>query len=69
VAVKSSLYTGKVKVKATGTGATEFVMTGPVMLFGAAVSLLGPSLDTLTVKNEDATKSADIEILIACNLT
>jgi hypothetical protein len=68
VAVKSSLYTSKVKIKAAGTGATEFVLTGPVILFGAAVALLGPSLDSLIVKNEDTTKSADIEILIAYNL-
>jgi hypothetical protein len=68
VAVKSSLYNGKVTIKASGTGATEIALTGPVVLFGAAVALLGPSLDTLTVKNTDAGTSADIEILIACNL-
>lgn len=68
-ALKSSLYDGKVTIKAGGAGAKDIVLHGPLVLFGAAVGLLGASLATLTVTNADATKPADIEILIGHKLT
>lgn len=68
LAVKSSVYGGKVKVKATGAGATEITLTGPVFLYGAGVALLGPSLDTFTITNSHATEAADVDILIATTL-
>jgi hypothetical protein len=65
LAINSSFFGGKVKVKASGTGATEITLAGPVFLYGAGVALLGPSLDTLKVTNTHTTDVADIEILIA----
>jgi hypothetical protein len=69
LAVKSSLYGDKVKVKAAGAGAKEIVLTGPLVMFGGAIGLLGASLATLTVTNDDAAARADIEILIGSKLS
>lgn len=69
LAVKSSLYAEKIKVKGAGAGAKEIKLTGPLVLFGGAVSLLGASLATLTITNDDAAASADIEILIGRKLS
>ena len=69
LAIKSSLYGDKVKVKAAGSGAKEITLTGPVVMFGGAIALLGPSLATLTVTNDDTAAKADIEILIGSKLT
>lgn len=65
LAIKASFYDKKIKVKASGTGATEITLSGPVMLFGTAVALLGPSLETLTITNADTTNAVDVTILIA----
>ncbi|WP_162894669.1 hypothetical protein [Rhizobium terrae] len=67
--IKSSIYDGKLKVKASGTGAAEIALTGPVLLFRGGVALLGPSFETLTVKNEHAADAASVEILIASTLS
>ena len=68
IGLKSSLYQEKVKVKASGAGAKEIILSGPVILFGNAINLLGESLATLTVTNTDAANAADIEILIGSKL-
>jgi hypothetical protein len=67
--VKSSLYAEKVKVKPGGAGAKEVKLLGPLVLFGGAIGLLGPSLATLTVTNDDAAIPVDVEILIGRKLT
>jgi hypothetical protein len=65
LAIKSSIYDKKVKIEASGAGATEIELSGPVFLYGAAIALLGPSLETLTITNTHATEAAEIDILIA----
>jgi hypothetical protein len=69
LAVKSSLYNNKVRVKATGAGATEVKLLGPLVLFGGTIALLGASLATFTIANDDAVTPANIEILIGQKLT
>jgi len=69
LAIKSSFYEDKVKIKASGTGATEVTLSGPVLLYGATIALLGPTLETLTITNSDATNPVDIDILIATKVT
>jgi hypothetical protein len=69
LAIKSSLYAEKVKVKPGGAGAKEVKLVGPLVLFGGAIALLGPSLATLTITNDDAAVAADVEILIGRKLS
>jgi hypothetical protein len=68
LSIKSSLYDGKVKVIAAGAGAKEIKLTGPVMLFGEGVALLGASLDTLKITNTDAANAVNVDVLIAAKL-
>ncbi len=67
--IKSSLYDDKVKIKASGAGATEVALSGPFLLYGSAIALLGPSLETLTITNSDSTNPVSIDILIATKFT
>jgi hypothetical protein len=67
LAVKSSIYQEKVRVKA-GAAGKEIKLLGPLFLYGGAIALLGPSLATLTVANDDAANPANIEILIGQKL-
>jgi len=77
IAVKSSVYSDKLKVKASGSGAPDIKLNGPLLLFGDSVKLLGPSLATITVTNDEPTAAAgappvapaDIEIMIGQKLT
>jgi len=69
LAVKSSLYGEKVKVKAAGNNAPEIALSGPLVMFGDAIGLLGTSLATLTVTNDDAATAAEVDILIGSTLT
>jgi hypothetical protein len=76
-AVKSSLYSDKLKMKATGAGAPDIKLNGPLLLFGDTIKLLGPSLATITVTNDEPAAPAGappadpaaIEIMIGQKLT
>lgn len=65
LAVSTGRYDGKVKVKGAGS---EVALAGPLILFGGGIALLGASIATLSVKNEDATQAAEVEILIGGEL-
>ena len=67
--IKSNLYNEKVRVKGAGAGAKEIKLAGPLALFGEAIFLLGQSLATLTVTNDDAGLAAELEILIGRKLS
>jgi len=62
LAISSDLIDGKVTVKADGASATA--LTGPVLLFGAAVKLFAGDLTKLTVQNTSPTKPAKLSVLI-----
>ncbi|MGB3847729.1 MAG: hypothetical protein WA940_17805 [Sphingopyxis sp.] len=62
----SSLTDGSVEVK-TDT-ATRTRLTGPIILFGAAIKLFAGSLETITLKNLSTTTPADIRILVGSKL-
>lgn len=60
--LSSSLNDGSVDVKANT--ATRTKLTGPIILYGAAVKLFASNLDSLTMRNASATDAAEIEILM-----
>lgn len=62
----SSLTDGSVEVKADT--ATRTKLTGPIILFGAAIKLFAGDLSTLSLKNLSATDAADIRILVGSTL-
>ena len=62
----SSLTDGSVEVKADT--ATRTKLTGPIILFGAAIKLFAGDLSTLSLKNLSATDTADIRILVGSTL-
>jgi hypothetical protein len=62
----SSLNDGSVDVKADT--ATRTAITGPLILYGAAIKLFAGDLQTLTLKNASATDAADITILMGFKL-
>lgn len=66
LAITSSLNDGSVEVK--GTGANAIPLTGPILLFGAAVPLFSTDLTTLSVQNKSPDKEADLSILIGLTL-
>jgi hypothetical protein len=63
----SSLTDGSVEVKADT--ATRTKLTGPIILFGAAIKLFAGSLDTITLKNSSTADAADIRILMGSKLS
>jgi hypothetical protein len=63
----SSLTDGSVEVKADT--ATRTKLTGPIILFGAAVKLFAGDLSTLSLKNLSTTDTADIRILVGSKLS
>lgn len=66
LAIATDLNDGTVEVK--GTGAAAIPLTGPVMLFGAAVPLFSTDLTTLSVQNKSPDKEADLSVLIGLTL-
>lgn len=66
--VKSSDYSGEVSVAGSAADAPEVALTGPLVLYGAAVGLLGDSLATLTVKNGNDDAAVEIELLVGRSL-
>lgn len=64
--VTSSLNDGSVEIKADT--ATRTKLTGPIILFGAAIKLFAGSLDKISLKNLSATDAADIRILMGSKL-
>lgn len=62
LAVSSDLVDGKVTVK-PGSG-VETALTGPLLLFGAAVKLFATDLSTLTVHNTSTVAAAKLKVLI-----
>lgn len=63
LAVRASRYDGTLSVKGPAGDDPEIALTGPLVLYGAAVGLLGGSLATLTVSNGGA-DAADVDLLI-----
>lgn len=63
LAVRASRYDGTVSVKGPADSDPEIALTGPLVLHGAAVGLLGGGLATLTVGNA-GTEAADVDLLI-----
>jgi hypothetical protein len=61
-----SLTDGSVEVQADGGSATK--LTGPLMLFGAAVKLFAGDLTTLKAQNRHATKAATLSVLLGLKL-
>jgi hypothetical protein len=61
-----SLTDGSVEVQADSAAPT--VMTGPMMLFGAAVKLFASDLTTLKAQNKHANKAATLNVLIGLEL-
>lgn len=61
-ALASDLLDGSVTVQADT--ATVTAVTGPMLLFGAAVKLLAGDLSTVKVKNNHADKLAKVNILV-----
>ena len=62
LAIFSDIMDGSVTVEATLGSATA--LTGPLVLFGAAVTMFASDLTTLNVQNNHATDEATVEILI-----
>jgi len=62
LAISCDLVDGKVTVQADGASATA--LTGPMLLFGAAVKLFAGDLTTLTVQNTSTDKAAKLTVLI-----
>jgi hypothetical protein len=62
----SSLNDGSVEVKADT--ATRTKLTGPIILYGAAVKLFAGNLDAISLRNTSASDSAEIEILMGLKL-
>lgn len=62
LAISSSLLDGSVTVKADGANATA--LSGPILLFGEAVTLFAGDLTTLTVHNTSAVTAAKVTVLI-----
>ncbi len=68
-ALTSSSYEGDVKVKGPDQNDAEVALTGPLILFGAAVTLLSASLATLKVTNDHPDQAVEIEVLLGQKLT
>jgi hypothetical protein len=66
LAISSTLTDGSVGVRAGPGDFTD--LTGPILLFGGAVSLFAPDLSTLTVRNESQAEAADLTVLIGLTL-
>lgn len=66
VYIAADNYSGKIKIKAGA--ADEIGLEGPVILFGAAIGLLGTSFATLGVTNGGA-EPAHVEIMIGGQLS
>lgn len=66
VVIASTLYDGKVEIQATGTNPTA--MTGPLILYGAAVGLFASDLTTLKVQNKSTITAAKLSILIGLHV-
>ncbi|HEY0013038.1 MAG TPA: hypothetical protein VGB79_09320 [Allosphingosinicella sp.] len=63
----SSVNDGSVEVQADT--ATRTKLTGPIILFGAAIKLFAGSLDKISLKNLSTTNVADIRILMGSKLS
>lgn len=61
-AIMSSLLDGTVSVRATLADATP--LTGPLVLYGEAVTMFASDLSTLRVQNEHPTETAQIKVMI-----
>lgn len=62
LAISSNLQDGMVTVKADGANATA--LSGPILLFGAGITLFAGDLSTLTVHNTSAVDAATLTVLI-----
>ncbi len=68
LAVKSSVYDGKVSIKGAAGTDPEVALKGPVFVVGAAVEEIATDLTSLTVTNRH-TEAATLDILIGLNVT
>lgn len=69
MAITASRYDGTVSVQSEGADAPSLAMTGPIVAFGSSVAQLTPNLNTLTVTVGAGADPAEVEILIARDLT
>jgi len=67
LAVSASLTDGSVEIQADGANPTP--LTGPLLLYGAAVRLFAGDLSTLKVQNKHATDAAELSVLIGSKLS
>jgi len=65
LAISSSLNDGKVEVKGSGSA---IALTGPMVLYGAAVALFATDLSTIKVQNKSASVPASLTILVGLAL-
>lgn len=66
LAISSSLIDGKVEVEPVG--GTAMAVTGPLILYGAAVKLFAADLSTIKVQNKAVATAATLTILIGLKL-
>lgn len=66
LAISCNLIDGTVTVQADGPSA--IALTGPMLLFGAAVGLFAGDLTTLTVHNTSPDRAAKLTVLIGLSV-
>lgn len=66
LAISCDRLDGSVTVKATAAEASA--LTGPIVLFGAAVGLFASDLTTLTVHNTSSETAATLSVLVGLNV-
>lgn len=69
LAVTANRYDGSISVAGADAGDPTIALTGPIVAFGAAVARHAANLGTLTVTVAGGADPADVEILIARDLT
>ena len=67
LAIVPSLTDGSIEIQADGSSATA--LTGPMVLFGAAVGLFAGDLTTLRVQNKHVDKKATLSVLMGLKLS
>jgi hypothetical protein len=67
LAVSASIADGSIEIRADGADPTP--LTGPLLLYGAAVRLFAGDLSTLKVQNKHATDPAKLSVLIGSKLS
>ena len=68
LAVRCSIYGGKVSLKGSGGSDKAICLDGPILLVGDAVDQIATSLTTIKIKNDHDTQTATLDILIGLKL-